>query len=129
MQVLGSFNVINISLICGLEREKHSVSNRCFASNKMLIITEIVTVRRNVNFVKKSSAVKLTKRKTKTYTLFNQHGRRQQGGMAPLDWIFIHDTDKVKGSLMVLFFGLIFFSLLPIGNFLPTPLSSSAEVA
>jgi len=25
-------------------------------------------------------------------------------GRAPSPWIFIHDTDKVEGSLMVLFF-------------------------
>jgi len=39
-------------------------------------------------------------------------GRRQQGsgeGCAPPPWIFIHDTDKVEGGLMVLFFGLVFF--------------------
>jgi len=31
-------------------------------------------------------------------------------------WIFIHDTDKVEGDLMVLFFGLV-FSVSPPGNF------------
>jgi len=38
-------------------------------------------------------------------------------------WIFIHDTDKVEGGLMVLIFGLV-FSVGPPGNFfLPTPLN------
>jgi len=32
------------------------------------------------------------------------HGRRQKGA-APPPWIFIHDTDKIEGSLMMLFFG------------------------
>jgi len=38
-------------------------------------------------------------------------------GAVPSHWIFIHDTDKVEGGLMVLFLGLVFsFALLP-GNF------------
>jgi len=37
-------------------------------------------------------------------------GRRQRGQkrLCPL-WIFMHDTDKVEGGLMVLFFGLVIF--------------------
>jgi len=37
-------------------------------------------------------------------------GSRGQGGPWP-PWIFIHGTDKVQEGLMVLFFGLVFFSL------------------
>jgi len=39
-------------------------------------------------------------------------------------WIFIHGTNKVKGGLMVLFFGLVFPLLPPPPRevFLPTPL-------
>jgi len=41
----------------------------------------------------------------------------EEGGRC-LSWIFIRDTDKVEEGLMVLFFGLVFFSLLPSpGNF------------
>jgi len=32
-------------------------------------------------------------------------GGEEQEGVAP--WIFVHDTDKVEGGLMVLFFGLV----------------------
>jgi len=39
-------------------------------------------------------------------------------------WIFINDTDKVKGGLMVLFFGLAFFVDFPLEIFLPTPLET-----
>jgi len=35
----------------------------------------------------------------------------------------MHDTDKVEGSLMVLFFGLVFFVASPLKIFLPTPLA------
>jgi len=35
------------------------------------------------------------------------------GGQEPPPWIFIHDTDKVEGSLIVLFFGLVFFRCTP----------------
>jgi len=43
-----------------------------------------------------------------------------RGAVTP--WIFKHNTDKVEGGLMVLFFGL--FSLpSPLEFFLPTPLS------
>jgi len=39
----------------------------------------------------------------------SKHGRRsgEQRGFAP-PWIFINDTDKIQGGLMVLFFGLVF---------------------
>jgi len=43
------------------------------------------------------------------------HGRRQRGDRGRL-WIFLHDTDKVKRGLMLLFFGLV-FSFGPPGNF------------
>jgi len=36
-------------------------------------------------------------------------GEERQGEPYPY-WIFIHDTDKAEGSLMVLFFALVFFS-------------------
>jgi len=48
------------------------------------------------------------------------HGRRQVGLCSP--WIFIHNTDKVDGGLMVLFFGLAFRLPPPLEIFLPTPL-------
>jgi len=51
------------------------------------------------------------------------HGRRQRGQGTVLPWIFIHGTDKVEGSLIVLFFGLTFFVGSPLKIFLPTPLS------
>jgi len=38
-----------------------------------------------------------------------------RGGLPP--WIFIYDTDKVEGGLMVLFLGLVFSDVLPPGNF------------
>jgi len=41
-------------------------------------------------------------------------GRGGREGPCP-PWIFIHDTDKVEGGLMVLFFNLVFFRCLP-GN-------------
>jgi len=46
------------------------------------------------------------------------HGRRQreQGRRGPL-WIFMHNTDKREGGLMVLFFDLVFFRCPPPGNF------------
>jgi len=47
--------------------------------------------------------------------------------VAVFPWIFIHDTDKVKGGLMVLFFGLVFFPLplpSPLESFLPKPLGA-----
>jgi len=34
-----------------------------------------------------------------------------RGAVPP--WIFIHNTDKVEGGLMVLFFGLIFSDAFP----------------
>jgi len=43
-------------------------------------------------------------------------------GVVALPWIFMHDTDKVKGILMVLFFGLVFSVGLLLKFFLPTPL-------
>jgi len=46
-------------------------------------------------------------------------------GAVLLPWIFIHNTDKVEGSLMALFFGLVFFfqfTPLPLEIFLPMPL-------
>jgi len=46
-------------------------------------------------------------------------GREGQGSSA-FPWIFIHDTDKVEGGLMVLFFDLVF--LLP-----PPPRNLSAD--
>jgi len=50
-------------------------------------------------------------------------GRKGQGGCAP-PWIFIHNTDKVEGSLMVLFFGLVFsVALHHAGNFSATLLA------
>jgi len=44
-------------------------------------------------------------------------------------WIFKHVTDKVEGGLMMLLFGLVFFSLLDLfspslGVFLPTLLEA-----
>jgi len=39
----------------------------------------------------------------------------------PPPWIFKHGTDKVEGSLMVLFFGLV-LSVSPLEIFLLTPL-------
>jgi len=52
------------------------------------------------------------------YTAFMGVGRREA---VPLPWVFIHDTNQVEGSLMVLFFGLVFFPLLPPPEiFLPT---------
>jgi len=50
--------------------------------------------------------------------------RRQRGAGGPWlphPWIFMHDTDKVEGGLMMLFFGLVFL-LAPQKIFLPTPL-------
>jgi len=43
----------------------------------------------------------------------------------PPPWIFIDGTDKVKGGLMVLFFGLVFSFPPSSKNFLPTPLIRS----
>jgi len=40
--------------------------------------------------------------------------QREAGGLAP--WIFLHDTDKIEGGLIVLFLGLVFSVGLP-GNF------------
>jgi len=55
-----------------------------------------------------------------------EHGRRQWGAEGTwVLWIFIHDTDKAEGGLMVLFFDLVFFRCLPLKIFLPTPLSSN----
>jgi len=50
--------------------------------------------------------------------MFSDHGRRQRGarGRAP-PWIFIHDTDKVEGGFIMLFFGLVSLLLSPDGNF------------
>jgi len=42
-------------------------------------------------------------------------GRGGKGAVAP--WIFIHDTDKVEGGLMVLFFGLVLCVTPLPGNF------------
>jgi len=42
-------------------------------------------------------------------------GSGEQGGRAP--WIFIHGTDKVKGGLMVLFFGFVFSVGLSVETF------------
>jgi len=43
--------------------------------------------------------------------------RRGGRGVVPsAPCVFIHDTDKVDGGLMVLFFGLVFF-IAPPGNF------------
>jgi len=39
--------------------------------------------------------------------------------------IFKHDTDKTEGSLMVLFFGLVFPLALSLKIFLPTPLTDA----
>jgi len=39
-----------------------------------------------------------------------EHERRQQWEPWP-SWIFIYNADKVEGGLLVLFFGLVFFSL------------------
>jgi len=50
-------------------------------------------------------------------------GRGGAGGIVP-PWIFVHDTDKVEGGLMVLFFSR-FYSVNPPSPpeiFLPTPL-------
>jgi len=45
----------------------------------------------------------------KANLIVHKHGRRQrgQGGCDPL-WIFLYNTDKAEGGLMVLFFGLVF---------------------
>jgi len=48
------------------------------------------------------------------------HGRRQEGSCPP--WIFMHDTDKVEGGLMVRFFGLVFSVGTPLEIFLSTSL-------
>jgi len=43
-------------------------------------------------------------------------------GAVPL-WIFLHDTDKVEGGLMVLFSAFVVFSVaFPLEIFMPTPL-------
>jgi len=43
-------------------------------------------------------------------------GRGGQGAVPP--WIFMNDTNKLEGGLMVLFFGLVFFRCPhPPGNF------------
>jgi len=47
----------------------------------------------------------------------SREGRR--GAVPP--WIFIHDTDKVEGGLMVLLFGLIFFLVYPWKFFFRRP--------
>jgi len=49
-------------------------------------------------------------------------GRRGREAPRFFLWIFMHDTDKVEGSLMVLFFGLV-FALPPLGNFSADALS------
>jgi len=46
------------------------------------------------------------------------------GGPRP-PWIFIHATDEVEGSLMGLFFGLVFSVGPSLEIFLPTPLPVS----
>jgi len=40
-------------------------------------------------------------------------GNGWQGAVPPSPLIFIHDTDKVEVSLMVLFFGLVLFDWPP----------------
>jgi len=45
----------------------------------------------------------------------------QRGAVPP--WIFVHDTDKVEGGLMVLCVSLV-FSVAPLEIFLPTPLTA-----
>jgi len=47
----------------------------------------------------------------------------QRGAWLP--WIFIHGTDKVEGSLIVIFFGLVFSVTPPLEIFLPAPLISA----
>jgi len=51
-----------------------------------------------------------------------------RGGPWPL-WIFRHDTDKVEGGLMVLFFGLVFSVAPPNPQkyFLPKPLNGNTD--
>jgi len=54
----------------------------------------------------------------------NAKGVGNRGAL--LHWIFIHGTDIVDGSLLVLFFGL-FFPLLPLLEiFMPTLLVSAS---
>jgi len=48
-------------------------------------------------------------------------GSGWQGGVWS-HWIFIHDTDKAEGGLIVLFFDLVFSVALLLKIFLPTPL-------
>jgi len=43
------------------------------------------------------------------------------GQGAVTSWIFMHDTDKVEGGLMVLFFGLVFSVGLPLEIFRQSP--------
>jgi len=50
-------------------------------------------------------------------------GSGGQGG-AVASWLFIDDTDKVEGGLMLLFFSLV-FPLPSLEFFLPTPLIHS----
>jgi len=48
-------------------------------------------------------------------------GSGGQGGPCP-SWIFIHDSDKVKEGLMMLFFDIVIRCPPPLKIFLPTPL-------
>jgi len=41
--------------------------------------------------------------------------------------VFLHDTDKAEGNLMVLFFGLVFLLLPSMEIFLPMPLQSNCK--
>jgi len=51
----------------------------------------------------------------------------QRRGPCPPPWIFIHDTDKVKGSLIVLFFGLAFSVAIRLEILLPMPLAARCQ--
>jgi len=57
--------------------------------------------------------------------LGRSHGSRQRG----TPWIFVHDTDKAEGGLMVLFFGLVFYRRPLLEIFLPMPLDAGYLIA
>jgi len=71
--------------------------------------------------------IKLFKAKNSTPETWGR--QRGTGGRPCFPWVFIYDTDKVEGSLMVLFFNLV-FSVAPssLEIFLPTPLPREARV-
>jgi len=56
-----------------------------------------------------------------------KHGYRQRGAGRGAPWIFIHNTDKAEGGLMVLFL-VLFFHCCPLEIFLLTPLEARSQV-